>query len=428
LITGKNPLLRRGGLETYVRAHALAGVRAGFDVHIFCGGPRARERLTGFGTLHEVATPVRPFSSYMAVLHAPFMRRAVVHHVLDSRSTGPLVVHGFGAWALIGGQVSATLARAGIKAVPVAGAYTTHVHEHRALLDGLRREHGLFNLARYWTRYAWVRAVSDHAEGVGYKRSRLVLVNYESVRRLLVAHFGAQMTIRRIPYASDLAFRAPPSPAPVPDAIARLEPSGAPLVLSVSRHDPRKGVDVLLRALAALAGDGVQFRACLVGPGQILAANRALLTRLGLDRQVSITGQVADVAAYFQHADVFVLPSIEEGGGSLSLLEALQSGLAIVTSGCDGIPEDLVALTDSTGEGAPAEGDGAAVLVDPMTEPLLRDALAGVLTDAGLRLRLGARARSIYERRFSAVAFSDALRDVYAELGVTGSVELRNEP
>jgi glycosyltransferase involved in cell wall biosynthesis len=245
-----------------------------------------------------------------------------------------------------------------------------------------------------------------------------VLVNYESVRALLRESRGPELEIRQIPYASELAFRGTTPRAPVPDEVARLEPAGAPLILSVSRHDPRKGVDVLLRALAGLADSGVPFRACLLGLGPIINANRSLLARLGLERQVLITGAVADVGPYLAHADVFVLPSLEEGSGSLSLLEALQSGLPIVASRCDGIPED-VRIPAGPGAPTPAStGEDAAVLVEPGNEQALQDALARVLSDASLRSRLGSRARSIFEQRFSAQGFAAALRDTYADLGV----------
>jgi glycosyltransferase involved in cell wall biosynthesis len=422
LITGKSPVRKRGGLETYVKAHGLAGAQAGFDVHVFCVAARSRQTATDWGMLHEVVSPARPFSSFMVLLHGKFTRRAVVELVKRSGSPGPIIVHGFGPWSSVAASVSEELAAARIEAVPVASAFTTLVHEHRAMIEGLRRDHGLFNLARYWTRYLWVRTVADRVECDGYVRSRVVLVNYDAVRALLVESYGSGLTIRRIPYASELAFEEtdPGAPgAPVPEAIARLEPAGAPLLVSVSRHDPRKGADVLIRALALLAGAGIPFRACMVGPGSLLAANRALLARLGLETQVSITGKVPDVRPYLQHADVFVLPSLEEGSGSLSLLEAMQHGLPIVASGCDGIPEDIRVSAPGDEEGSRSQGEAAALLVEPASEQALADALGALIADTALRSRLGSRARSIHEERFSAPGFVEALRDVYAELGVT---------
>jgi glycosyltransferase involved in cell wall biosynthesis len=418
LVTGKSPLRNRGGLETYVKAHGLAGAQAGFDVHVFCVAARSHRTVSDWGVLHEVASPVRPFSSFMVLLHGAFMRRAVVALVQRSGTPGPMIVHGFGSWSAVAADISDSLCEAGIEAVPVASAYTTLLHEHRAMIEGLRREHGLFNLVRYWTRYLWVRWVADRFERNAYARSRAVLVNYDAVRTLLVESYGPGLPIRRLPYASELAFAETGPAAPVPQPIARLQPSHAPVLLCVSRHDPRKGTDVFIRALARLADAGIPFRACLVGAGPLLGADRALLATLGLEAQVSITGMVSDVQPYLEHADVFVLPSLEEGSGSVSLLEALQHGLPIVASACDGIPEDIRVSAAGDGAGTDSSGDVAALLVEPASEQALADALATVCADPALRSRLASRARSIHDQRFSAPGFVDALRGVYAELGV----------
>jgi glycosyltransferase involved in cell wall biosynthesis len=407
-IAGRNPLNGRGGLETYVRTHAHAASRAGFDAHVFCLARGSRVLAADFGQIHDVATPVRPLASFMAPLHLPFITRAVIDHFKDADYRGPLIVHSFGALSFIGAAVCRSLATLGIEAVPVASAYTTLRHENEGILGGMRGSHDPINLTRYLTRYLWVRTIADRYERCGYAASRLVLVNYDSVRALLTEQYGRELATRRIPYASDLAFMPRDDSASSPGAVARLRPAQAPLVLSVSRHDPRKGVDVLLRSLARCREAGVPFRATLVGTGPTLSADRALLKRLGLDAHVVITGHVPDVRPYLEHADVFVMPSREEGGGALAMLEALQAGLPIIATRCDGLPEDL-AIDDSH----------AGLLVDPGNERELADALGRLLTDAMLRESLGERARLVYERRFSAEAFVEALRDTYAELGVS---------
>jgi glycosyltransferase involved in cell wall biosynthesis len=160
---------------------------------------------------------------------------------------------------------------------------------------------------------------------------------------------------------------------------------------------------VLLHALASLKAAGLRFRACLVGPGRLLDAHRKLSSRLGLDGQVAIPGQVDDVLPYLHAADLFVLPSLEEGSGSVALLEALQTGTAVVASSCDGIPEDV---TDGQ----------TGLLVPPGDVGALRDALAALIGDPGRRTELAARGRALFEERFSADTFVPALRDVYAEL------------
>jgi glycosyltransferase involved in cell wall biosynthesis len=51
---------------------------------------------------------------------------------------------------------------------------------------------------------------------------------------------------------------------------------------------------------------------------------------------------VDDVMVYLRAADVYVLPSLEEGSGAVSVLEALQAGTPVVVSAIDGLPEDIV--------------------------------------------------------------------------------------
>lgn len=53
-----------------------------------------------------------------------------------------------------------------------------------------------------------------------------------------------------------------------------------PLIVTVSRHDGRKGLDVLIAALADLRVRGIQFRACLLGVGILLEAHRPLAERM----------------------------------------------------------------------------------------------------------------------------------------------------
>ena len=150
--------------------------------------------------------------------------------------------------------------------------------------------------------------------------------------------------------------------------------------------------------------DGFRFRACLVGGGPLLEFHRRLVTQLGLNDVISIVGWVSDPTQYIQKADVFVLPSIQEGSGSLSLIEALKAGVPVVASQIDGIPEDV--------------GDGdSALLVQPGNVSQLCDALKQVMTDGALRRRLQRRSRETFVERFSPEAFTAALRATYAELG-----------
>jgi colanic acid/amylovoran biosynthesis glycosyltransferase len=208
--------------------------------------------------------------------------------------------------------------------------------------------------------------------------------------------------MQRIAYCAPLAFRPGPTFAERP---AKPAPGRAPLIVTISRHAPRKGLDVLLRALALLRERGVQFRAQLAGDGPIHGALRQLAHELGVADYVEWPGLVPDPLPYLRECEVFALPTIAEDSGSMSVLEALQAGAPIVCSGVDGLPEDLTHEHD-------------ALLVPPRDPRALADALARLLGDEQLRGRLSRNARATYEARFAPGPAAADLAGVYSSLGL----------
>lgn len=414
----RDPRHSEGGHTSYVRAHTRAALRAGFAPHIFCASAAAGVVETDFGMIHLVRTDFLPQRTpevwgrkKLLFWDAPFMTAAIERFLLTQQ--GPHLIHGISIWGYSGVMASERLRRRGIEAVVINSLYTTGEHELQAKVCGIDAAHGRAQRLRYQAELFWAERVLRRYERVGYTKPRLVLVNYETVRRSFFAQYGPGAEVRRVPYASEAAFlRATTKEvAAIPPVLAALQPADAPLIVSVSRHDPRKGLNVLLRALAQLRAAGVRFRACLVSGGQLLAADRRLAEQLRLSDQVAITGWVPDPFPYLQHADIFALPSLQEGSGSVALLEALQAGVAVVASDLDGIPEDVT------------DGDSA-LLVEPGNVAALSHALRQVVTDTGLREQLRRRARATFEARFSATALTTALRDVYAELGFTATPEM----
>jgi glycosyltransferase involved in cell wall biosynthesis len=198
------------------------------------------------------------------------------------------------------------------------------------------------------------------------------------------------------PYSVEFSGE-PPVRRDSPDTVAR--------IAMLSRHDSRKGVDVLIRALALLKKRGVPFRATLMGPGNLLDFHRGLATQLGLDEtDAAIPGFVAEAQEILAQSDIYVLPSIREHSGSMSLLEAMRLGVAPVASDCDGIGEDI--------------RDGKDGLLVPPGDPVaLADAIERLIRDPDLRTRLGGAARVTFEERFSLPHLAAALRETYTELG-----------
>jgi len=133
---------------------------------------------------------------------------------------------------------------------------------------------------------------------------------------------------------------------------------GAWKILYVGRFDPAKGIGLLLDACAALIAQGRDIQLRLVGGG---ATGRGEVFvqqahELGLSDRVAFVDEVAwqEIPQQMAEADLFVLPSLSEGF-PLVIVEALASGLPVVSTRCGG-PEEVI--DDSVGRLA-AIGDVA---------------------------------------------------------------------
>jgi glycosyltransferase involved in cell wall biosynthesis len=173
------------------------------------------------------------------------------------------------------------------------------------------------------------------------------------------------------------------------------ETAGA--LLSVAAVIPGKGHDVLLDALAPLAG--LRWECQCVGslerdPAFVERLRRRVLAN-GMDGRVRFSGPQAEanLARSYAAADVLVVPSRAETYGMV-IAEALARGLPVVATEVGGVPEAL---------GCGLNGTRPGLLVPPADPVALRDALRTWLEDAGLRRRLRVAAR---ERRASLADWS----------------------
>ncbi|MBP0491400.1 glycosyltransferase family 4 protein [Pararoseomonas indoligenes] len=164
-------------------------------------------------------------------------------------------------------------------------------------------------------------------------------------------------------------------------AVAELRGAG-PLILSLARLEPRKGVDMVIRAIPALAARHPYLRHAVAGGGEDLPRLRALAAELGVSERVHFLGRVEAgmKSALLGGADLFAMPVRREGnsveGFGLVYLEAAWHGLPAL-AGRDGGAAEAVADGD-TGRVC----DGA----DPAA---VEAALAGLLEDSALRRRMG---------------------------------------
>jgi glycosyltransferase involved in cell wall biosynthesis len=107
----------------------------------------------------------------------------------------------------------------------------------------------------------------------------------------------------------------------------------ADAILFLARIAPKKGLDIVLKALYILRERGVNARLTVAGSGDPRYQRRitALVKKLDLNRWVEFLGHVDEVAraALLSSHDVFVLPSRDENFG-IAVAEALAAGLPVV--------------------------------------------------------------------------------------------------
>jgi phosphatidyl-myo-inositol alpha-mannosyltransferase len=146
-------------------------------------------------------------------------------------------------------------------------------------------------------------------------------------------------------------------------------PSKRPAVLFVGRHEPRKGLDVLIEAWRGIDRDAELWVASTGPQTAELQARRTA--------NVEWLGVVSDdaLAERLRGATVFCAPAIGGESFGLVLLEAMAAGTAIVASDIEGYRNV-------------ARPDQESLVVPPGDPQALRGALRRVLDDAGLRGRL----------------------------------------
>jgi colanic acid/amylovoran biosynthesis glycosyltransferase len=113
-------------------------------------------------------------------------------------------------------------------------------------------------------------------------------------------------------------------------------------LLSVGRMVPKKGLEVGVRAAAALqaANPGLRVEYRIIGDGPLRADLVALAHQLGASSTLQLLGALpgADVMRWMHDSDIFLLPSLMEQAGYV-LLEAQAAGLPIVATRVGGVPE-----------------------------------------------------------------------------------------
>ncbi|NMD94883.1 glycosyltransferase family 4 protein [Rhodococcus sp. BL-253-APC-6A1W] len=224
-----------------------------------------------------------------------------------------------------------------------------------------------------------LRRIGDHTDTITYV-SRYTRSRFASA-------FGPHAALEHLPSGVDTDVFCP-DPVARAELRARYRLGDRPTVLCLSRLVPRKGQDMLIRALPEIRRriDGAVL--VIVGGGPYEDRLRDLAHRTGVTDHVVFTGGVpaAELAAHHTIADVFAMPCRTRGGGldveglGIVYLEASATGVPVVAGRSGGAPETV------------RDGETGFV-VDGTSVTAIATAVSGILADRDRAATMGAAGR-----------------------------------
>ncbi len=172
--------------------------------------------------------------------------------------------------------------------------------------------------------------------------------------------------------------------------------------LFLSRLDPKKGLELLLRAFAQLRSRCSRVGLVIAGEGAAAYAQslRRLAAELGIQNDILWAGHVEGQNKYalLRCADVFVLPSYSENFG-IAVVEALATGLPVI-------------VTDQVGIHSEIQSDRAGLVIGADAGELTQ-ALIRLVQDPALRSALGVNALRLAREKYSTIAMTRSLLNLY---------------
>ena len=379
--------------ETFIVNEILAHERAGMPLHIFA--VRRVNEPHFQSILAQVRSPVTYISDSApkadavwatlrqakAILPSlwPTLARMDVAEVANLHQAVLLAIevrkHGIEHLHAHFGTVATTIARLAAGFAGISYSFTAHAKDifhadvdRDALRDKLRDAAAVVTVSEF--NCAWLRE-----------------------------HYGAAADgVQRIYNGLDLATFGYRSPADRPRNI-----------LAVGRLVEKRGFDTLIEACAVLRARGVGFHCTIIGDGLSWDSLNALVNRHGLGELVTLAGSrpQSDVIAALQNAAVFAAPCVVAADGDRDglptvVVEAMALGTPCVTTDVTGLSE--IVRDGETG-----------LLVAQHAPDALATALARVLDDGALRVRLAEEARRQVERGFDVDTNAAELRATFGE-------------
>lgn len=229
------------------------------------------------------------------------------------------------------------------------------------------------------------------------KVSRFIAVS-QKTKELAVEHFGVDTNKISLVYNGvDVNLFQLPNQAELSVKYSR------PTIVYVGRIISKKGIDVLIKAMPEVIKFSPQVRFIFVGGGNI-SFYKEMIRSLGIsEKNYLFTGHMGylDRSKLIREASVFVNPSFFENC-SISILEAMSSGCAVIASNVGGNPE----LIQSGKNG---------LLVRAFDDKEFARAIISLLKDESFNNMIGKEARRTVERSFSSTKCAEDTYNVYKQ-------------
>ncbi|MFT4126685.1 MAG: glycosyltransferase family 4 protein [Gordonia sp. (in: high G+C Gram-positive bacteria)] len=254
-----------------------------------------------------------------------------------------------------------------------------------------------------WSMVPGARSVLRH---IGEHTDVITFVSRYTRGRFASA-FGPNAALEYLPPGVDIARFAPD-----PQARSRIRAQlglveDRPVILCLSRLVPRKGQDMLIRALPLVRREIADTVLVIAGGGPHADRLHRLARREGVAGHVIFTGSVpaAELAAYHAIADVFAMPSRTRAGGldveglGIVYLEASATGVPVVAGLSGGAPETVREQITGT-------------VVDGTDVPAIALSLITILGDRAAAAEMGRQGRLFVEQQWQWSRMAARLRQL----------------
>ena len=247
----------------------------------------------------------------------------------------------------------------------------------------------------------FMRQLAKNEEEAAKNATLIVTISQYSLRKIKQFYNVEPAKIRIVPNGVDPQRF---NPAGGSEKIKhRLKVGNRQCVLFVGRLIPRKGLGYLVEAAKLVVKERKETLFIIVGNGPSKNKLVSDIDEAGLASNFAFLGDVSeqDLPAVYRCADVFALPSIQEGQG-IALLEAQASAKPVVAFNVSGVTEAV-----QNGE--------TGLLVKPSSSIELAGAILRLLADSSLRAKMGAKGREFVQKELSWEICAERMLKVYRE-------------